>query len=377
MEGREMKVRCILLVIIWCVAGVQAAFSEDVIGYIDSFDGDIEITRNGEVYDSFDLEEGDDIENYDLIRTLSSGEMVITIDSDQCPQTTLTLESDTTFNIEINDFKENDQTTLSLITGGLILKVQGLTRDQDFNLETEEAVMGVRGTSFWVGTSPGGDILVTCEEGAVECISKEGKSLLAEPGSAVEQHPGELFQQIPVKISNIRQFRQEWIAERIEAFKPNALRAIRFYGKQYMRLLGTFNRLYDDLLKKDAIITKWTNEEKQGKTGSRMEIMKEKRQLIGILFRIRRNLFIFERIYFRLLELQTYYKQGYGKGDIKPGYSVKKFFMEFNKTSSDLHRKVAKIRFIMKLYAKRNGGRFPTDQMDESDSDFFGDDEDF
>lgn len=370
-----MKRIILIFTVMLFFSGLHTVFSEDVIGYIDSIEGDVEITRDGEVYDSYDLEQGDDIENYDFVRTSSNGVIIIVIDSAQCPETIITVEPDTTFNIEINKFKTKDQTTLSLITGGFALKVEGLTKDQDFNVETEGVVMGVRGTSFGVGSSPGGEILITCEEGEVECINEDGKSLRAIPGHAVEQHPGELFRQIPVKISDIKKFRQEWIAERIEAFKPNALRAIKFYGTLYMKHLHTFNRLYEDLMKKDDIIKKWMKEKKEGKIGSRLEIIKEKRQMVGVLFGIRRTLFIFERVYFRLLELRTYYKKGYGHGDLKEGLSVKEFFTEFDKTSAELHKKVAKVRFIMKLYTRRNDGSFPTDMADETGSDFFMDDD--
>ena len=219
------------------LTGLQSVFSEDAVGYIDSITGDVEITRDGEVYDSYDIEEDDDIENYDLIRTSDNGEITIVIDSEMCPETIITIEPKTTFNIEINKLKNKNQTTLGLLTGGLALKVQELTEDQDLSVETEGAVMGVRGTSFGVGSSPGGEILITCDEGEVECTNEKGKSLRAIPGHAVEQHPGELFRQIPVKVSDLKKFKREWIAERIEAFKPNALKAI----KQYATFRITFD----------------------------------------------------------------------------------------------------------------------------------------
>ena len=376
MKGREMKRIIIIIILVFIVSGLQTVFSDNIIGYIDSLTGDVEITRDGEVYDSYDLDEGNGVENYDLIRTLHNGEITIIIESDLCPETTISVEPNTTFNIEINKLKNKNQTTLSMITGGLALKVQGLTEDQDFNLETEGAVMGVRGTSFGAGSSPGGEILVTCVEGEVECRNEDGKSLRAIPGQVVELHPGELFQQVPVKISDLKKFKREWIAERIEAFKPNALKAIIQYSNTYLRLLTTFNRQYEMLMKKQAIINKWILEKKQGKIGSGMEIMKEKKQVISVLFQIRRTLFIFEKIYFRLLELQSYYKQGYGRGDIKKGLTVKDFFKDFDKNSKELHKKVAKVRFISKLYAQRNNGSFPMDATDEDDGDFFGDDKD-
>jgi hypothetical protein len=375
MEGTLMNKKLCIILFITIVTGSYTLVAEDVIGYIEYIKGDVEITRDGEIYESYDLDEDDDIENFDLIRTSSNGEITIVIDSDSCPETTITVEPDTAFNVEINKLKTKNETTLNMITGNLALKVGELTKNQELDVATEGAVMGVRGTSFGVGASPGGEILVTCDEGEVECKDESGKKLRAVPGEAVEQRPGELFQQIPVKVSDLKKFRREWNTERIEAFKPNALRAIRQYGREYRRLLGTFKRQYQDLMKKEKTIQKWIREKEKGEMGSRMEIMKEKKEVVGVLFRIRRTLFIFERVYFRLLELQNYYKQGYGKGELEHGLSVKKFFMEFNRTSKELHKRVAKVRFIMKLYAKRNDGQFPTDITDEDDGDFFGDDD--
>ena len=371
-----MNNRIFLLILIIFITGAYILFAADTVGYIEYIEGDVEITRDGEVYESFDLGEKDDIENFDLIRTSDSGEIIIVIDSELCPETTITVEPNTTFNIEINKLKTKNETTLNMITGSLALKVAELTKGQDLNVATEGAVMGVRGTSFGVGASPGGEILVTCDTGEVECIDESGKKLRAIPGQVVEQHPGELFRQVPVKISDLKKFKREWNTERIEAFKPNALRAIRQYGAQYMRLINIFKKQYQDLMKKDKVIKKWMDQKNKGEMGSKMELMKEKKELIGTLFRIRRTLFIFERVYFRLLELQNYYKQGYGKGELKAGLSVKSFFQEFNKTSKELQKRVAKVRFIIKLYAHRNEGQFPTDAADEDDGDFFGDDDD-
>ncbi|MBN2441615.1 MAG: FecR domain-containing protein [Spirochaetales bacterium] len=369
-----MKKIMFIVMVLSALPCIHTLFAEDIIGYIDSMKGDVEITRDGEVFDSYDLKKGDDIENYDIIRTLSKGEITIVINADFCPETSVTIEPDTAFDIEINKFKTKSQTTLNMLTGGIALKVKGLTDDQEFNVETGGAVMGVRGTSFGVGSSPGGEILITCDEGEVECIDENKKSLRAVPGQVVEQYPGELFKQIPVKISDLKKFKREWIAERIDAFKPNALRAIKQYSKLYFRLLGTFDKQFDALMKKEAILKKWMQEKKKGQIGSKMEIMKEKKEILGVLFRLRRTLFIFERVYFRLLELKSYYIQGYGKGDIKKGLSVKKFFADFDKTSKVLYKKVAKVRFVIKLYARRNDGNFPTDSADEDDGDFFKED---
>ena len=360
---------------------IQFVASNDIIGEIDHISGEVEITRNGEIYESYDLEEGTELENYDLIRTLDDGEVSVIIDSPLCPETIVQVDSDTTFSLEINKLESRNETTLSMITGALALKVQGLSSKQSFQVESESAVMGVRGTSFSVGASPDGGVLVACEEGKVQCKNEDGDSLDCMPGKVVENIPGESFKQIPVAISSLKKFRKEWLAERIDAFKPNALKAIRQYAKKYKEMVLKFDEAYDSLKSKEDMIAKWIKENKAGKVGSKMEIMKEKKKIIGDLFKLRRILFIFEKIYFRLIELKGYYDQGYGKGLVREGLTTKQFFQKFAKQSRILQKKVAKVKFLMKLYAKRNNGKFPADvfadddEADDNDDDFFGDDD--
>ncbi|MBN1699466.1 MAG: FecR domain-containing protein [Spirochaetales bacterium] len=363
-------------------AGVVTAFGE-VVGNIEYCDGDIEITRNGRILGAGDCREGSAIENYDLIRTYGNSELSIVLTSPLSPGTVIDVEPNTTVTIEINKHAGKKMSAFDMLTGGLALKVNKLGQDQDLFVQTESAVMGVRGTSFNVTSSPAGDILVACDEGEVECVDEKGTSLRAVPGEVVEQRPGELFKKIAVKVSNLKEFRRQWIAERIEAFKPNALKAIRVYAGLYAVQLIKFERQYKDLMKNQEIIERWIKEEKEGKTGSTMDNLRDKKKLIGPLFRLRRILFIFERVYFRLLELESYHEQGYGHGTIKPGLTTEQFFKDFNTISKELAAKAGRIRYIAKLYAKRNNGSFPVefggDAGDEDDGaeedDFFGDDD--
>jgi hypothetical protein len=60
------------------------------------------------------------------------------------------------------------------------------------------------------------------------------------------------------------------------------------------------------------------------------------------------------------LELHRYYEEGYGQGEIAPGLSTAEFFNRFLSRQKELAAKIRRIRYIMKLYAKRNAGSFPT-----------------
>ena len=330
------------------------------IGEITYIDGTVEITRDGEIIDEIDLDIGSEIENYDNIRTGADSELYITVESDRSPQTEIHIAANTVFTVDINSNEGNQVTTLGLITGSFGAKVGKLTGSQYFEVKTESVAMSVRGTGFLVQTSPASDVLVTCDEGEVVCRDQDSGSMVsAEPGQIVEKLPDELFRSVPVAVSQLEDFRKDWIAERIALFKPNALRVLRQYAERYDDLYNRFNAEYEALMLEKAVLEKWMREDAEGKVGGRIQLMQEKKEIIGHLFEIRGVLFIFERIYYRLLELHSYFQQGFGRGQIKPGLSAAIFFERLTAQQKDLHEKIGGVRYIMKLYALRNDGELP------------------
>ena len=257
------------------------------------------------------------------------------------------------------------------------MKVQKLSNNQSLEVATESALMGVRGTTFVVIVNPAGEVLVATSEGSVSCTDAQGLELYAEPGQVVEQLPGESFRTIPVAVSSLEEFQRDWYAERLEVFKANALKAIRQYGLRYFELRERFEESYHALQGERQILRKWYEEDRRGQIGGRMAVMREKKRLLVHLFELRKTLFIFERVYFRLAELERYYEEGYGRGSLQPGLSTGEFFRQFEQDRRVLERQMAEVRYVIKLYALRNEGRFPTDHFEEGEEEFFGGDEDF
>jgi hypothetical protein len=330
------------------------------IGEINFISGGVEIVRDEEVLTEEDLFIGDEIENYDQIQTGSDGQLIIDLTSTRSADTEIHVSPNTLFVIDLNKVERKQTTTLNLITGSLGLKVQKLGGNQGFHVKTEKTAMGVRGTEFSVETSPAADVLVTCSEGSVVCRDEEtGGEAEAMPGSVVEKRMDADIRSIPVAVSDLESYRRDWFAERIRAFKPNALRVIKFYARRYDELYNRFNAEYEALMMEMAILKKWIQEDREGRMGSKIQIMKEKKQIVGYIFRIREVFFIFERVYHRLLELYSYFQQGYGIGEIRPGLTTAEFYRRFMAQSKDLAQKARKVRYIMKLYAKRNEGNLP------------------
>ncbi len=358
------------------LAGLPAG-AQSKIGSIAYLEEGVEINRNRETIPAWDVYIGMGVENYDLLRTDETGYAEVELDSPRSAPAIVKISPNTSYYFEMNKIGRDNTTTIGLITGSLSVKVAKLSGRQSVEVATESALMGVRGTDFNVTLSPGGEILVTAEEGRVSCIDDSGQELYAEPGTVVEKRPGELFREIPVAVSDLETFEREWYADRLEVFKANALRAIKFYADRYLQLKSRFDGAYGDLQGNTQILRKWYEEDRHGQIGGRMESLREKKELIGELLELRKILFIFERVYFRLIELEGYYHQGYGRGQIEPGLSSAAFFSRFDREKQELGEKMAELRYITKLYAKRNDGNFPTDLSEQGEEEFFGEEDSF
>jgi len=372
---KVFKIGCFALALV-LLAGLPAAAQAEI-GAIAYMEEGVEIDRNRETIPAWDVFIGMGVENYDLMRTDGTGYAEVELDSPRSAPSIVKISPNTSFYFEMNKIGRDDTTTIGLITGSLSVKVAKLSGRQSVEVATESALMGVRGTDFDVTLSPGGDILVTAEEGRVSCIDDSGEELFAEPGRVVEKRPGELFREVPVAVSDLETFQREWYADRLEVFKANALGAIKFYAGRYMRLKSRFDSAYGDLQGNTQILRKWYEEDRHGRMGGRMESMREKKELIGELLELRKILYMFERVYFRLIELEGYYREGYGRGQIEQGLSSAAFFNRFNREKRELGEKMAELRYITKLYAKRNNGNFPTDLFEQGEEEFFGEEDSF
>jgi hypothetical protein len=347
------------LVIALLAALAAPVSAQNRVGEIVYLEDQVSLLRNSREVPDVDI--GTVLENYDLISTGPRGFAELRIDSPRVPPTTLKISPNTRFYVELNTVGGKSTTTVGMLSGSLSVKVAKISGRQQVEVATESALMGVRGTTFDVTITPAGEVLVSSEEGQVSCIDDGGEELFAAPGEAVEKRPGELFRNVPVAVSTLQEFRKQWIAERVEAFKANALRAIGFYARRYLALKDRFDAAYALLDAQRDVIRKWYEEDRQDTTGGSMDVLREKKRLVSALLELRKVNYLFERTYFRLLELQDYYRQGYGRGLIEPNLSVDAFFARFERERQDLARKMAEVRYVTKLYARRNGGEFPTD----------------
>jgi hypothetical protein len=365
-----------LAAVIFALAALPLEAAE-VIGKIAYLDGAVEIERGETTLDAKVVKEGLALENFDLVTTGADGEVEVLVSCPRVPAATIRVAPRTRLSLEIGMAGGKQQTTVGLMIGSVALKCAKLTGSQSMRVQTDTALMGVRGTNFTVTTVASGDILVACDEGEVACTDEDGNTTSAVPGEVVEKLFEERMRRLPVAVSSLEQFRRSWDTERISALKANAGRAIAAFAVRYTSLRLQFNQDFATLEKARRVIDKWQAEDRAGKIGGAIEVAKEKKEVVGALFRLRRTLFVFERIYLRLLELKGYHDEGYGRGTIRYGATSEtttQFFARFERDRRDLERKMASVRLVARLYAQRNEGRLPSGGFgDEEDEESFFD----
>jgi hypothetical protein len=345
--------RTILVILIGLTAcGFLAAGDE--VGEITYMVAGATITRAGK---NIKADFGTVVENYDSITTTGKGLVEITLSPASGINGTIKVQPNSTLYIEMSSLQGSGKKgSVELLSGSLSTAVKKLSPQSKFEVRSQGAVMGVRGTQFDVVASAAGDVLVTCSEGRVSCEDDEGNSLFAEPGTVVERTAEGIFHDIPVRLSDLGKFQQTWNTEKIDAFKANANKAIADYAERYIELKTRFDQAYRTLLSQKTILDKWYREDARNQIGSTIEIMREKSAIVRPLMNIKKVTFLFEPVYYRLLELEDLHKQGHGKGSIGNNMTSDQFFRRLSNESVELKERMANIRYILKLYAKRNEG---------------------
>ena len=313
--------------------------------------------RDGAPVDSVEI--GQDLQNFDVVKTGSDGLAELDIAAGQSPHMTVKISSDTQFSLELSTLDGKQQTTIGIMGGSIALKVAKLGAAQQVTVKTDSAAMGVRGTDFTVSSPPTGDVLITCDEGEVVCTDDAGKELHAIPGTVVEKRPSELFRTVPVAATDLDAYRTQWGAERTQFLQANALRIIQMNVRLYERLTRELDASTAELLRSQAIIRKWADEDRQGRMGERRQLVRERRAIGGLLVRLRRTQFQLERVAFRIARLQAVHARGFGVGTLDGGVTTAQFFARFQSERRDVEGKLAQARFVTKMYVRRNEGRLP------------------
>jgi hypothetical protein len=330
-----------------CTLGLFAAGDEA--GEVSYIVPEAALTRAGR---TLKPDFGTPIENYDTISTGERGTVEIRLLPAAGMEGTLRVLPNSLLYIETAALENGRSGAVELLSGSLAVALKRISAEAHFEVRGQGAVISVRGTRFDVATSAQGNLLVTCEEGRVSCEDGGGNTLFAEPGRAVERTAEGLFRDIPVRMADLTGFRKNWNAEKLQTLKPNAGQVIDDYARRYANLKTQFDAAYHNLLSQKSVLDAWYREDSRGETGSSPKTLREKTALTSPLFTLKRITFLLEPVFYRLLELEDLYRAGYGSGNAEAA----RFFSRLSNENAALKEQMSTVRYILKLYAKRNGG---------------------
>lgn len=361
----------LLITAAFLLAAAAAVTAQGLFGEIEYVEGDVTLSRGGKSLG--DLNIGDEVRVDDFIKTGPDGTAVIAMNRATGMRGTLAVKSRSAVYVRMTQDSAGSKTTLELVAGQIGSKVAKLSGSPTLQVKTDTAAMGVRGTEFGVSTSVSGNMVIFCTEGAVE--TTDGDSTMQVPaGKAVEKRPGERLRLLPVAVSSPEEFAKRWIADEIEAFRANPARVVAFYEKRYTDLSSRFVAALDDLQKK-AALRKWIEEDKSGTriNPRSSDTLREKKELIQSFVELRKILFLFERIYYRLDEAADLAAGTPGeRSEIRPGLTVGAFLKQFRDERERLAKMMAFFRYAERLYALRNEGGAGFSGLGGDDDDFFG-----
>lgn len=373
-----MRISKRFTVLFYLFVGILSfAFSaQNQVGIIQEIMGSVTITRNGQVLSSIDF--GDPIENYDLIKTGADGGLVVGLTSVTGMNGTLIVKPKSVFTVKTQVVNGNPSTEGDILGGSVGIRVKKISGDPALSVNTGSTVMGVRGTEFVVIVSVNNGLLVTCADGRVACTGDEGTQLYAVPGQAVVRTAGERLKQIPVAVSSLEDFQNRWYTEEISAFQASAVKVLDQYARSYLRYRDDFRKVSDELAR-DRVFLQWKSEFRRGlepASSKDIQVMKQKSALVKKLMAVRQVLFFFERIYYRLDEVQGYIPSTALNTKLFNGQTVQAFMRQVSSEKSELERRAAEYRLALRLYAQRNDGKEPVSIGDDEEA-FFDDSDSF
>lgn len=340
-------------------------------GIVEFSSGTVSFARNGKVTKTLKI--GEKILFNDTLTTGSNGQITLALDKASGFSGKITMKSKTSFTIKLESLNKTSTTQLNMAAGSVGLKLTKLSGSSQLQVKTESAVMGVRGTTFEVVTSPQGNVLVSCTEGKVECTlgestseddffaeeSEAQESAFAVPGVAIAtvadgdeytEDTARKFKKIDFDIKLSDKLVERWNTEEITVFRTNAPRAMAYFAKRYASGLKDFNSLYD-ILKKDAVVAKWIKDAEKGIKPNLQAAMSEKKAVDPYFFKLQKIMFFFEIDYLRLVQIQSYIT-GTANENADIGQSLKAgaFIKKMAEDGDALAEKLAFLKYAVKLY---------------------------
>jgi hypothetical protein len=317
-------------------------------------EGTVTLHRGGAAPRPADI--GQVVENFDVLQTGPKSRATLELDPGSPGGAEIRLAENTAFYYEsaLSD-DEARKTVLQLLAGSVAVKVEKLA-DGGFNVGTDGAVLGVRGTTFIVNTIPDGALLVTCAEGRVEVTDDSGERGYAQPGRVVSQKAGESVREDLVALETLADFRVAWVDDGQKSLEARAPRVIAGLAGRYTEALPAFEAAYAKLKAQAPVLDAWAVAREAGGEPKFTDWIPEKKTVAPLLFDCLTALFKLERPLFRLQELSSLHDRGVGAGTLPDGRTTGAFFASYRAEAPGVADRLAYVRRALFLFKWASAG---------------------
>lgn len=329
-------------------AGAQRRLGEIVFA-----EGSVLIQRAGAQAERADI--GSTVRAFDVLVTGPRSRAEVDLGSGSAGGATVKLAANTAFYFDTKELSDAQRkTVLQLLSGALAVKVDKLANGT-FQIGTDSAVLGVRGTVFIVDTVPDGSLLVTCESGAV-AVTQGGQSATAKPGGVVELTGTGGLKLLAVQPADLGSYRGTWTADAYKSFASRALTYTSAYAAAIDAGKPAFDAALAKLKAQKPALDAWRTARASGKEPRFTDWIAEKKAVSVVLFDCLKALFTLERPYYRLVELKTLHEAGTGVGALKDGRTSAAYFSGFSASNASLALGMASVREALLLFSWVSAG---------------------
>ena len=336
----------------------HAPAAADEVGSVSYVEGMPEIVREGRVLHQ-EVDFGFRVENFDWIETDERSALEIAFDPQTGIDASVSVDADTQFHIDLSGLASEQTGAIDLVAGTVRVVARALSGGSRFQVRTSSASMGVRGTTFAVSGGPAGEILVTAEEGLVEVSDPSGRSLFASPGEAVEvDEIAARFRTVRYEQESLAGFRARWREQRLEELARRAPEILRFLGRRYRSSRERFVDAYRELMRRRAVIDRWIDQSGRGARPP-ATAREEARELAATLLRVRATMMRFETAHAQLVRILPVVRDLVAEVEPVPGFTASDLYEQLAAERDVMRERFAHVRHVLKLYARRSGGRTP------------------
>ncbi len=327
---------------------------DNFIGEVVYIEGAPVVYRGGQA-EGMPLDFGFQLKNLDVISTDDDSMVEISVFSEGGMEGAIVVNAGTEFYLAFDESEQ--ESAVQLLRGSANFSVHKLPANHQFKVVTAQAAMGVRGTEFLVDTTAQGDFLVAVDSGRVE-VDNQDEVVMAVPGKAAEYTEEAGLRSFDLAPGQAGEYRSTWRQHRLKAMRANPWAALRHLTGRYRAAKIRFVELNRDLMEHQDIIDQWIIEDRQGRRAGRATYMRQKAAIAGPLMRIAAHMVIFERLYYRVLEISGLIMEAMDENS--EGYAeISSFNREFQEDAEYLRQRMHMLRYIMRLFAERNDGRLP------------------